>query len=92
MLYLKVLIQKLNVFESLANQTNQGIFIFNEIGQLIYLNKIAANRFELKNNKIKDQHCWQLFDFYDNKSQWDATRKKIKSNKIIEMLNTSSEN
>lgn len=79
----KMLVQRLNVFESLANQTNQGIFIFNENGQLLYLNKIAANRFELKHKKIKEHNFWQLFDFYENKSQWDATRKKIKSNKEI---------
>lgn len=79
----KMLVQRLNIFESLANQTNQGIFIFNENGQLLYLNKIAANRFELKHKKIKEHNFWQLFDFYENKLQWDATRKKIKSNKEI---------
>ena len=79
----KLIVQRLNVFESLSNQTNQGIFVFNENGQLLYLNKIAANRFELNNKIIKEHYFWQLFNFYENKSQWDATRKKIKTSKEI---------
>ena len=83
----KVLIHKLHVFESLVNQINKGIFIFNESGQLIYLNKIAANRFELKNKKIKNFYSWQLFDFFGEESQWDATKKNLKSqNEIVHTI------
>lgn len=83
----KVLLHKLHIFESLVNQNNQGIFLFNKSGQLIYLNKFAATRFEFKKKKNKDFYYWQLFDSVGNESQWDATLKNLKNqNEIVQTI------
>ena len=78
----KLLNQKLNVFQSFLNQIDQGVFIFNNQGQLIYLNENASTRFELKDKK--KYYSWQLFDFFENESKWDIKKKFIERNKKIQ--------
>ena len=80
----KLLTQKLTIFESFLNQIDQGVFIFNNFGQLTYTNENAIKRFELKNKKVKKYYCWQLFDFFENESQWNAKKKFIEFNEKIE--------
>lgn len=81
-----LLIQKLNIFESFLNLINQGIFIFNESGQLIYINENAASRFELKNKKINKFYSWQLFDFFSDEFHWEVIKKNLESQ--TEILHT----
>lgn len=82
-----LLIQKLHIFESFLNQINQGILIFNESGQLVYVNENATNRFGLKNKKIKNFYSWQLFDFFGCKSQWEDKKQYLDlQNEIVFIL------
>ncbi len=79
-----LLIQKLHIFESFLNQINQGILIFNESGQLIYVNANASKTFELKNKKINKFYSWQLFDYFGSKSHWGFKKKEIElQNEIV---------
>jgi PAS domain S-box-containing protein len=81
---LNLLTQKLNIFESFLNQIDKGVFIFNNHGQLTYLNENAINLFELKYKNIKKNYCWQLFDFFENELQWNNKKKLIEIKKKIE--------
>lgn len=70
--------QKLHIFDSLLNQINEGVLVFNELGQLIYLNNNGKEPFQLKNKKIKNYYLWQIFDYFGSKEAWGKKKKVLK--------------
>lgn len=77
-------LQKLNILESFLQQVNHGIFLFDESGQLLYRNEMAAISFELKNKKINQLYAWQLFDFIGNEFNWERIKKNLEFKNEIE--------
>lgn len=70
--------QKLHIFDSFLNQINEGVLVFNEFGQLMYLNKNGQEHFQLKNKKIKNYYIWQIFDYFGTKDDWEKKKKVLK--------------
>lgn len=71
--------QKLNVFDSFLNQINEGVLVFNEFGQLMYLNKNGKEHFQLYKKKIKNYHICQIFDHFGTKDNWEKKKETLKS-------------
>jgi len=70
--------QKLHIFDSFLNQINEGVLVFNEFGQLMYLNKNGEEHFQLKNKKIKNYYIWQIFDYFGAKENWQKKKNSLK--------------
>ena len=74
-----VLKQRLNIFELFLNNSKEGVFVFNNEGNLLYLNNQASNQFDIRVNKVQKNNAWQIFDFFETQREWENQKRILNS-------------
>ena len=74
-----VLKQRLNIFELFLNTSKEGVFVFNNEGNLLYLNNQASNQFDIRVNKVQKNNAWQIFDFFETQREWENQKRILNS-------------
>jgi PAS domain S-box-containing protein len=73
--------KKLHFFETFLNLTDEDVRIYNNNGQLVYINKIASYRTGINPNHVKKHYVWDIEDHFTSKEDWlnQVTILKIKN-------------
>ncbi|MEI7508335.1 MAG: PAS domain S-box protein [Flavobacterium sp.] len=74
-----VLKQRINIFELFLNNSKEGVFVFNNEGNLLYLNSQASNQFDIRVNKVQKNYAWQIFDFFETQAEWENQKRILNS-------------
>ncbi|WP_264509850.1 ATP-binding protein [Flavobacterium sp. N1719] len=67
---------QLNVYNQFLDTIKEGIFVFNDNGQLIFANKKSREYFQLQKTN-KNYFIWELFQNFVSKLNWDLEKKAI---------------
>lgn len=67
---------QLNIYNQFLDTIKEGIFVFNNSGQLIFANKKSKKYFHV-HKKNKKYFIWDLFQNYVSKSNWEQEKKEI---------------
>lgn len=83
--------QRLKLLEKFINQTNDGIQVANENGQLVYINKVASDRLGIAVNEVSNYYVSDFEKVFSSQEAWLQHIDELKKlgSLTIEGLNTN---